>query len=268
MSDIERYGVIALTVLGLLLLGILLKDELPWADDPAVAQRAAEAGAGREVSAKPVVIPRRSSQVPAKRSAATLAPVSTPTPRVTTPRRRPTADDGVAAALATRRVAELDGVRDPFRVDEPPIAYSGENTAKTPARDEPRPAGAPRMHEIVAGDTLVALAKRYLGSAAKWKTFVDWNPGLDPERLEPGRKIIVSRHVGTPIEEPDAEAPAETGARPGTYEVQPGDTLSGIASRVMGSIKYTDALYDANRDILPSKNALKVGQTLKIPSDP
>lgn len=265
MSDIERYGVIALTVMGLLLLGILMKDQMPWADDPAAAQATAEVAAGRKVPRQPIVIPR-TSQPPAKR----LAPVSTPAPKakLAAPRVSTPAKAESAAPLANFRVSDFDGMDGSFRIDEPGVSYNGPNASKPePVAAPQKPsAGAPRMHTIEAGDTLGAIAARYIGNEADWEKLVEWNPGLDPRRLKIGQKILVSRQLGDPAPAvPASDEPKPSGERPKTYEVQPGDTLSGIASKVMGSIKYTDALYEANRDVLSSKNALKVGQTLKIP---
>ncbi len=273
MSDVERYGVIALGVMGVLLLGILLKDEMPWADDPAEVTELVDEQAGRKVSNRSIVIPRTGSP-PAKRSAANskrLAPVTTPASKPEAKRSSTTLDrtrEKSAAALAQHRVKELEGMQGAFTIDEPPIAYPGPNAAKSVAPSKPAIAGGPPMHEIVSGDTLSSIASTYLGSSAKWKQLVEWNPGITPETLKIGQMILVSRQLGDPApaaSEPTTPVVTDDAPRPGTYEVQRGDTLSGIASKVMGSIKYTDDLYNANRDILKSKNDLKVGQTLKIP---
>lgn len=52
---------------------------------------------------------------------------------------------------------------------------------------------------------------------------------------------------------------------PATYTVQSGDTLSRISNRVYGTSSRWMDIFQANRDQLPSPNALKPGQTLKIP---
>ena len=52
----------------------------------------------------------------------------------------------------------------------------------------------------------------------------------------------------------------------GEYEVQAGDTLSGIAKEVTrGQLSYQQ-IFDANRDILSDPNSIKPGQKLKIPN--
>lgn len=49
------------------------------------------------------------------------------------------------------------------------------------------------------------------------------------------------------------------------YTVQYGDTLSGIADRLLGSSGRYHEIYDANRDRMKSPDRLTVGATLRIP---
>jgi len=52
----------------------------------------------------------------------------------------------------------------------------------------------------------------------------------------------------------------------GEYEVQPGDTLSGIAKIVShGALSYQQ-IFEANTDQLDDPNKIQVGQTLVIPN--
>ncbi len=52
---------------------------------------------------------------------------------------------------------------------------------------------------------------------------------------------------------------------PSSYVVKPGDTLSSISRKVYGKSSRWKEIYNANRDRLVSPEALKVGQTLRIP---
>ncbi|MCC5808539.1 MAG: LysM peptidoglycan-binding domain-containing protein [Opitutales bacterium] len=61
-----------------------------------------------------------------------------------------------------------------------------------------------------------------------------------------------------------AETAPEESA-PSTYVVRPGDTLSRISQRVYGTPGRWTEIFEANRDRLPSPNALQVGQELVIP---
>lgn len=53
--------------------------------------------------------------------------------------------------------------------------------------------------------------------------------------------------------------------RPETYLVKAGDTLTGIATRLLGSSTRYGELFEANREILSSPNDLKIGMTLRVP---
>lgn len=52
---------------------------------------------------------------------------------------------------------------------------------------------------------------------------------------------------------------------PQTYTVETGDTLSRISAKVYGSSNRWMDIFQANRDQLPSPNALQPGQVLQIP---
>lgn len=61
---------------------------------------------------------------------------------------------------------------------------------------------------------------------------------------------------------PEVTEPTEA---PRSYTVQSGDSLSSISRRFYGTPSRWIDIYQANRDRLSSENALKVGQTLRIP---
>ncbi len=52
-----------------------------------------------------------------------------------------------------------------------------------------------------------------------------------------------------------------------TYTVKSGDTLSRISTEVYGNSARWQDIFNANRDVLPNPNALRVGQVLKIPAE-
>ena len=98
------------------------------------------------------------------------------------------------------------------------------------------------------------------------------------QKEKPSEKAIVppsSSHrsvplVGTqpvrPAQQPTASARAEDVAVD-THRVQPGDTLSSLASLYYGSERYTQFLIDSNKQ-LADPNRLKIGETVRIPSRP
>jgi LysM repeat protein len=78
-------------------------------------------------------------------------------------------------------------------------------------------------------------------------------------RQQPGE---VAPIVIAPAETDAGNRPAQT---PDSYTVQAGDTLSRISDRVYGTSGRWMDIFQANRDQLPSPNALKPGQVLRIP---
>ncbi|MBX3444419.1 MAG: LysM peptidoglycan-binding domain-containing protein [Planctomyces sp.] len=64
-----------------------------------------------------------------------------------------------------------------------------------------------------------------------------------------------------PADADDVLTPDETRL----YTVQPGDTLSAIAGRLLGSHRKYDVLYQANRDQMKTPNSLQPGMVLRIP---
>lgn len=63
-----------------------------------------------------------------------------------------------------------------------------------------------------------------------------------------------------------AEPPAEPVPVPRTYRIRPGDTLSEIAWRELGSSRRYHELYEANRDRLQHPDNLPIGMELRIPT--
>ena len=66
-----------------------------------------------------------------------------------------------------------------------------------------------------------------------------------------------------------AQAALEAETRPdnasGTYVVQPGDSLLSIARVLYGDSDAHRQIFEANRDLLPSIDAIQTGQTLRLP---
>jgi hypothetical protein len=49
----------------------------------------------------------------------------------------------------------------------------------------------PLNHVIAKGDTLMAISRRYTGSASNWKRIAAVNPGIDAQHLHPGEILII-----------------------------------------------------------------------------
>ncbi len=177
-------------------------------------------------------------------------------------------------------------------VQEPVEESGGVESAGEPVVLDPLaplPSGtrveAPRFKRYVVreGETLQTIARREYGSANSWTAIAQANALMDPNRLRPGREILIpldprnvqGREVA--VTEPagqDGSAPARPAEVPVEappvieYRVARGDTLSAIAQRFYGSSRWTDFLFQANRERLASPGAIRVGQTLLIPPRP
>ncbi|MFA6043512.1 MAG: LysM domain-containing protein [Phycisphaerales bacterium] len=128
-------------------------------------------------------------------------------------------------------------------------------------------------HTVKQGETLSVISKKYFGSSSHVNDILRSNPYLDPTRLKPGRVIKIPKDPGNiqgkPVPHPDPvppgpdNAPALPAIR--EYVVQPGDTLSGIASDIYGTSGMARAIYEANRSIMADEDSLRVGMKLKLP---
>ena len=58
------------------------------------------------------------------------------------------------------------------------------------------------------------------------------------------------------------------GEQEGVYEVVAGDTLEKISTKLYGNPGRWREIFNLNKSKLPRPNALKVGQTLKLPATP
>jgi len=136
----------------------------------------------------------------------------------------------------------------------------------------------PGFHQytVQPGDSFQTIAERFFGSGVDGSVIARSNPLMDPRRLRAGRVILVPKDPnniqGIPVavpepvkESPDAAGAGQPTSVTRTYTVQRGDSLSLIAQRMLGSPKYADAIYQANRSTMASKDALKIGQVLTIP---
>lgn len=129
----------------------------------------------------------------------------------------------------------------------------------------PEVAEQARWHIVREGDTLFAIATLHYGSGERWPLIRDAN-NLAGGVIVPGQRLKIpqsQRPVAgtTSLRLPP---PARSGG-PRTYEVKPGDTLSEIAMRELGSVRHMAKLLEANRDKLGSADEIRVGMRLTLP---
>jgi len=135
------------------------------------------------------------------------------------------------------------------------------------------------VYTVEEGDYLSTIAEKFLGSPKRWREITGLNSGLNPNRIYPGQKIKIpgagpsSKGISSREDLPDIPAGSESGltgyvgssSRGGkTYTVQQGDTLSEIAMKIYGSVKYMQNIIDANPHI-KNRDSLYVGAKLKLP---
>ena len=48
-----------------------------------------------------------------------------------------------------------------------------------------------RFHIVLRGQTLSDIAKQYYGAASKWPKIKNANPSIDPNRLQPGTRLLI-----------------------------------------------------------------------------
>ncbi len=131
----------------------------------------------------------------------------------------------------------------------PPKKY----TPKAPVKTYPSYPKATGTYKVRKGDTLSEIASRY---GISWSTLAGMNGIDDPRKLRVGQTLSVP---GTAKSSPAPSSAPKAAVTGGTYKVNSGDTLSGIAAR--NKIKVAD-LKSANG---LSSDRISVGQKLIIP---
>lgn len=128
-----------------------------------------------------------------------------------------------------------------------------------------------RSHTIASGDTLSSLADRYFGHEKYAYLIERANPQLkNPNRLTVGETLTIppppdqQRTAAAAIATPGLSTPADSTGK--TYTVTSGDTLSGIASKHLGSSARWREIFELNRATLKDDPGnLSIGMELRLP---
>ncbi len=166
--------------------------------------------------------------------------------------------------------------------DKPAITSNPEADAAKAIENLPQPA---TKHTVQKGDSLSVIAQKYYGRASMWNKIAEANGLTQNSQLKVGQTLIIpdapkgesapkvasntdqkSASTDTAKTNNDAK-PAMQNADPKqeTYTVVAGDSLWKIAEKVYGNGKKWNAIYEANRKVLPKPDALKTGMKLIIP---
>lgn len=124
-----------------------------------------------------------------------------------------------------------------------------------------------REYTIRSGDNFERISVRFFGTRQHTGAIASANAFVDPTKLRAGQVIRVpvdpENIQGVVPEGVEADLPEPAFVE---YRVVKGDTLSEIAQRFYGSLRYAEAIYQANRDTMRSADDLQIGDVLRIPS--
>jgi len=180
------------------------------------------------------------------------------------------------AAADDRMVVRMGGGPPREVPDEPPADAAArprprpERPAAGGAERSPEPARSPapprRTHRVAKDETLSSIARRELGSSARWKELANWNGIADPAALREGMTLHLAPPEGLGAPPPPAAhdpPPVAAAATPRTHKVVRGETLSKLAARYLGDATRWREIQRLNGIADPS--SVTEGTTLRIP---
>ncbi len=134
----------------------------------------------------------------------------------------------------------------------------------------------PLIHHVQPGESLWAISQKFYGDG---KHFADIARANADKLLPDGgvregvRLVIPNRtiaapgsHTATSLERANPVTATAAAPTMRTIKVEPGDALSAIASRELGSIRHMQLIIEANKDQINNANDIKAGMMLKIPA--
>jgi nucleoid-associated protein YgaU len=155
----------------------------------------------------------------------------------------------------------------PAMVAHAPAAAHATPEIHVPARPE-KPAGL-RAAAPAAHAPALPTARHAAPSAAHEATMTLPAKPRRPMTAQGASHAAAPRetaHVAIPRRMPRPRYEADHQAASGYYRVRPGDSLSLIAQRTLGSARKWPQIYAANRDKLSNPRFIRAGQTLALPS--
>lgn len=161
--------------------------------------------------------------------------------------------------------------------NDPPPPQPQQKIIQIPTQDQPRLIPPQFTEHIVQPNELMQhIAKAYYGSIDDWVVIAKANPRVDPRKLKPGMVLRIptdKNNIQGVLEGVDAQPGVITSHTPTQskvieYVVRPGDSLSVISQRIYGSSRHARFIFESNRDVLRSMDAISVGQLLRLPPLP
>ncbi|MDF1809184.1 MAG: LysM peptidoglycan-binding domain-containing protein [Phycisphaerales bacterium] len=118
-------------------------------------------------------------------------------------------------------------------------------------------------YKVVAGDSLIAIARKQLGNSERWKEIHE----LNADRIGPNAILKVGMTIKLPIHTSNSNRSIQTNrpvAAAEFYVVKPGDTLGEISMKLLGTSKRASEFVSLNN--LDNANDIRVGMKLKVPN--
>lgn len=159
---------------------------------------------------------------------------------------------------------------------------AGQPPTQTPPAASPTAPPQPVIHYVQAGQSLWQIAHQYYGDGEYWRTIAGANPKAVGAKgaVRAGVRLVIPNKAGLARGNQDdrmvqphnasgqavGQTTKERERTNGRYTVQSNDSLSSIASRLLGDANRWEQIYDANRDVLGDPDDIRVGQRLKIPA--
>jgi nucleoid-associated protein YgaU len=141
-------------------------------------------------------------------------------------------------------------------------------TRQKPATESRRPAVPNyQTYTVVSGDTLIGIARRYLGDAERYRDI----ESLNADQLGPDLVLAVGMKLKLPNDakiitlEDRGTSSVEQRSGDRVYTVRSGDTLGEIAYKLLGTSKRMNEIVELNG--LDSADTIYVGMTLKVPAE-
>ncbi len=168
-----------------------------------------------------------------------------------------------------REIERLNGIApEDLRVGQKlklPSRAATASPAPTSSGATTAPPADARVHTVQRDEYLIDISEKYYGTTTRWKLIADANPGVNPNRLLVGQKLVIPNAGGASGASGAATSDAVAGgpAAGGRYVIKSGDTLERIAQRTLGDGSKWRDIAKLNPGLDPTR--LMVGQTITLP---
>ena len=160
--------------------------------------------------------------------------------------------------------------------DHPETVYMGRSKPQAIGLSETQTDTTPFFfHEIKPGESLSSIAAKYFGDPSFSVELAAFNNITDPNRVSSGRRIRVPKiydllirgnqsHTPAPLVE-NSISPVPQKPQYATYTIKPGDMLSRLSQKLLGTSKRMHELIELNRDVIKNPDRLMPGTVIKVP---